>query len=420
MTELATFTLTDDDIEKLLKDEKVNVAVPVDCDDNGNPISGQVGGMQLKSYITSALTKWGIKVRAACKRKKNRVMNSTTINPVQVFLPPVNTLTPATKKQNSRNTTLTNVVNNVISQEIAPLLDKKGFASLMLACKQMRNALRGTEEALSPIDQIKAIYGSYILKNTSNPTLMMALGDLNTPHRFFMIWLYNDHIRVSTPYKELITAKLSEKQPDHHVLKIYNHLMNTSTYTTYTEGNVVYYKSELDKNNYNTKLTDLFTLLINAFYMRMHHLVYYAPGVMIEGSNARIVNIHKSIREYYSKDISKQTNTAIDNSNSDDVNQKEGYEVVLEAIRQEATRNNEITPADAIALAVKFPNGRFEKYQKKGGSRLKTKKYEKTTQKHKGRDGVMRVVYERLGKSYVKKRDPKTGAFVYRVVILRP
>jgi hypothetical protein len=47
---------------------------------------------------------------------------------------------------------------------------------------------------------------------------------------------------------------------------------------------------------------------------------------------------------------------------------------------------------------------------------LSSTSYNKTKQTHTGRDGVSRCVYVKAGKYYVKKRDPKTGKFVYRVV----
>lgn len=42
--------------------------------------------------------------------------------------------------------------------------------------------------------------------------------------------------------------------------------------------------------------------------------------------------------------------------------------------------------------------------------------YVKTNRTYTGRDGVKRCVYTRGGKSYVKKRDAKTGKMVYRAV----
>lgn len=54
--------------------------------------------------------------------------------------------------------------------------------------------------------------------------------------------------------------------------------------------------------------------------------------------------------------------------------------------------------------------------RKKKQQAAKAAKYEKTGRTHVGRDGVKRVVYVKGGKTYVKKKSAKTGAFTYRNV----
>ena len=65
-------------------------------------------------------------------------------------------------------------------------------------------------------------------------------------------------------------------------------------------------------------------------------------------------------------------------------------------------------------LAFKLSDGRCFRFANPsvGGTRT----YFKSNKTYTGRDGVKRSVYLKAGKSYVKKRDPKTGKFVYRHV----
>lgn len=67
---------------------------------------------------------------------------------------------------------------------------------------------------------------------------------------------------------------------------------------------------------------------------------------------------------------------------------------------------------------IYYVEERDVKNESKGGKALskQSKPYTKTSKTHTGRDGKIRVVYIRNGKSYVKKRDAKTGKFVYRAI----
>ena len=74
---------------------------------------------------------------------------------------------------------------------------------------------------------------------------------------------------------------------------------------------------------------------------------------------------------------------------------------------------------DFATRLLKYQNSRVNNIEKplnpkKGGKPAAS--YTKSNKKYVGRDGVKRCVYVKGGKSYVKKRDPKTGKFVYRVV----
>lgn len=67
-------------------------------------------------------------------------------------------------------------------------------------------------------------------------------------------------------------------------------------------------------------------------------------------------------------------------------------------------------------LACINPDGSSAVLRKESGGANPGQTYFKSNRFYVGRDGIKRVLYMRGGKSYVKKKDPKIGKFVYRQV----
>ena len=80
-----------------------------------------------------------------------------------------------------------------------------------------------------------------------------------------------------------------------------------------------------------------------------------------------------------------------------------------------ANLTNDIATKAQIFLENCELVGIFNMCEQSGG-KSNTNNFLKTYKTYMGIDGVKRVVYSKNGKNYVKKRDPKTGKFVYRQV----
>lgn len=153
-------------------------------------------------------------------------------------------------------------------------------------------------------------------------------------------------------------------------------------------------------------LSEPFTLFDNQAYM-----VEYNNPVFTETTtfNCQLFNTDpKAQTTHYSQGVSTFTNPLFGNSTNDNnilaVFSENDIDVQL-------INNQQTLGVNQYQLV--YPN--FISVMQ-GGSKIK---YVKSNKSYTGRDKVTRCVYAKGNKSYVKKRDPKTGKMVYREVTLQ-